>query len=225
MKKMPDNQIAFYQSPEGSVSIEVLYAEENIWLTQKRMAELFGCSTDNISLHLKNFKELRKNLEQHCIPETIFDMTIDDYEDFLDQRRRLMAKKIENFYKNFNNDINDENKDDINDYIALISGGENDSVEFKSSLRWDYNQKNTNKVMEYIIAKTISAFLNSNGGKLLIGVSDDGKILGLENDYKTVKSGNKDGFLLQLTQIINNYLGKEFNHYISIRIIEIDGRD
>ena len=30
MKKMPDNQIAFYQSPEGSVSIEVLYAEENI---------------------------------------------------------------------------------------------------------------------------------------------------------------------------------------------------
>ena len=58
MKKIPDNQIAFYQSPDGSVNIEVLYAEENIWLTQKRMAELFGCSTDNISLHLKNiYKE------------------------------------------------------------------------------------------------------------------------------------------------------------------------
>jgi len=58
MKKIPDNQIAFYQSPDGSVNIEVLYAEENIWLTQKKMAELFGCSTDNISLHLKNiYKE------------------------------------------------------------------------------------------------------------------------------------------------------------------------
>ena len=54
MKKLPDNQIAFYQSPDGSVNIEVLYAEENIWLTQKKMAELFACSTDNISLHLKN---------------------------------------------------------------------------------------------------------------------------------------------------------------------------
>lgn len=54
MKKIPDNQIAFYQSPDGSVNIEVLYAEENIWLTQKKMAELFDCSTDNISLHLKN---------------------------------------------------------------------------------------------------------------------------------------------------------------------------
>lgn len=54
MKKIPDNQIAFYQSPDGSVNIEVLYAEENIWLTQKKMAELFDCSVDNISLHLKN---------------------------------------------------------------------------------------------------------------------------------------------------------------------------
>jgi hypothetical protein len=53
-KKLPDNQIAFYQAPDGSVNIEVLYAEENIWLTQKRMADLFDCSTDNISLHLKN---------------------------------------------------------------------------------------------------------------------------------------------------------------------------
>jgi len=54
VKKLPDNQIAFYQSPDGSVNIEVLYADENIWLTQKRMSELFNCSSDNISLHLKN---------------------------------------------------------------------------------------------------------------------------------------------------------------------------
>ncbi|MDO8487016.1 MAG: hypothetical protein Q7S45_01875 [Candidatus Curtissbacteria bacterium] len=64
IKKLPDNQIAFYQSPDGSVNIEVLFAEENIWLTQKKMAELFDCSTDNISLHLKNIfgeKELDKD--------------------------------------------------------------------------------------------------------------------------------------------------------------------
>ncbi len=41
MKKILDNQIAFYQSPDGSVNIEVMYAEENIWLTQKQIAELF----------------------------------------------------------------------------------------------------------------------------------------------------------------------------------------
>ena len=37
MKKLPDNQIAFYQSPDGSMNIEVLYAEENIWLNQKKI--------------------------------------------------------------------------------------------------------------------------------------------------------------------------------------------
>lgn len=54
MKKIPDNQIAFYQSPDGSINIEVLFAEENIWLTQKKMAELFDTTPQNITMHLKN---------------------------------------------------------------------------------------------------------------------------------------------------------------------------
>ncbi len=53
-KKIPDNQIAFYQSPDGSVNIEVLFAEENMWLTQKRMAGLFDTTTQNVTQHLKN---------------------------------------------------------------------------------------------------------------------------------------------------------------------------
>lgn len=57
-KKISDNQIAFYQSPDGSVNVEVYYAGENIWLTQKRIAKLLDCSSDNVSLHLKNiYKE------------------------------------------------------------------------------------------------------------------------------------------------------------------------
>src|SRR3989338_9789676 len=67
-KKKPDNQIAFYQAPDGAVNIEVLYAEENIWLTQKRMAELFDCSPDNISLHLKNIYS-EDELEQDATTE------------------------------------------------------------------------------------------------------------------------------------------------------------
>jgi len=66
--KTPDNQIAFYQSPDGSVNIEVLYADENIWLTQKRMAELFDCSSDNISLHLKNIFD-QEELKQASVTE------------------------------------------------------------------------------------------------------------------------------------------------------------
>jgi len=59
-KRLPDNQITVYQTPDGKINIEVLYANENIWLSQKRMAELFGCSADNISLHLKNIYQERE---------------------------------------------------------------------------------------------------------------------------------------------------------------------
>jgi len=51
---LPDNKIVFYQSPDGSVNIEVLYAEENVWLTQKKMAELFDTTPQNVTQHLKN---------------------------------------------------------------------------------------------------------------------------------------------------------------------------
>ncbi len=54
MKKILDNQIAFYQSPDGSVNIEVLYVEENIWLSQKKMAELFDVDRSVITKHIKN---------------------------------------------------------------------------------------------------------------------------------------------------------------------------
>ena len=43
-----------YNTPDEDVSIHAVVKDESIWLTQKAMAELFGCSTDNISLHLKN---------------------------------------------------------------------------------------------------------------------------------------------------------------------------
>lgn len=67
-KKLPDNQITVYQTPDGKINIEALYANENIWLPQKRMAELFGCSADNISLHLKNiYKE--KELDESATAE------------------------------------------------------------------------------------------------------------------------------------------------------------
>ena len=58
------NQITIYETDDGKIQIGVLFSDENLWLTQKLMAELFECSVDNISLHLKNIfaeKELDIN--------------------------------------------------------------------------------------------------------------------------------------------------------------------
>ncbi len=64
IKKIKDNEIAFYQSQDGRVNIEVLYDVNNMWLTLRKISELFDCSTDNVSLHIKNIhneNELDKN--------------------------------------------------------------------------------------------------------------------------------------------------------------------
>ena len=48
------HEIVLYQLEDTNVYVNVIFEKETFWMTQKALAELFGCSTDNISLHLKN---------------------------------------------------------------------------------------------------------------------------------------------------------------------------
>lgn len=57
------HSIVLYQTDSTNICVSVCYANETFWLTQKAMAELFGCSPDNISLHLKNIY-VEKELEE-----------------------------------------------------------------------------------------------------------------------------------------------------------------
>ena len=60
---MNESNILLYETEDGEISVDVILKDETIWITQKSMAELFDCSSDNISLHLKNIfndKELDK---------------------------------------------------------------------------------------------------------------------------------------------------------------------
>ena len=76
MDSKAPNNIIFYSTPMGNVKIEVVFDEETFWLTQKRMGELFGCSTDNISLHLKKIF-LDEELSQDSVTEEISATAID----------------------------------------------------------------------------------------------------------------------------------------------------
>lgn len=52
--KQQSTEFLLYTAPNGAIKVEVLLSNENIWLTQKRMAELFGVGVPAISKHLKN---------------------------------------------------------------------------------------------------------------------------------------------------------------------------
>jgi len=99
----------------------------------------------------------------------------------------------------------------------LILAGENDSIEFKSTLRYDLRSKDVNKKLEYVIAKTIAAFMNSDGGNLFIGVDDNQNMLGLADDMSTLSKPNVDGFELHLIEVIKKYIGAGLIPYIKIR--------
>ena len=107
--------------------------------------------------------------------------------------------------------------DTDNEMIQLILAGEGDSVEFKSTLRYDLSTKKINKKLEYTIAKTIAAFLNSEGGNLFIGVDDNKNALGLSNDIETLAKKSIDGFELHLVEVIKKYIGGGFISHIKIK--------
>lgn len=92
---------------------------------------------------------------------------------------------------------------------SIIRNGENEKVEFKSSLRYDFRKGQPNKILEEVIAKSIAGFMNADGGMLLIGVDDRGYLLGLDNDYVTLGKQNRDGFEQRLMLVIADKLGTD----------------
>lgn len=94
--------------------------------------------------------------------------------------------------------------------VEIIQQGESDRVEFKSTLRWNLFSKKKDKAIEKAVLKTLTAFMNSNGGVLIIGVEDNGNILGLEND----QFANSDKLLLHLTYLIKERIGPLFLKYL-----------
>ena len=56
------NNLLIYEDKNGGITVDAIYKDETLWLTQKGMAKVFNCSIDNISLHLKNiFKDEELN--------------------------------------------------------------------------------------------------------------------------------------------------------------------
>jgi hypothetical protein len=132
---------------------------------------------------------------------------MEHFEDFLETRRRSLADDLNSFINNIT-----ETADEIVDVdiLEMIEAGENHNVEFKTTLRYDMRENRVNKMLEDVVLKTIAAFSNGQGGRLIMGVTDDMEVIGLENDYNTLKEGNKDNFELHLRNLINKAYGASF---------------
>ena len=112
----------------------------------------------------------------------------------------------------------DSNMEDI------IRLGEHERSEFKASFRWDTKRRQINKDLEKTIMKTITAFLNSDGGHLFIGVNDQGIPMGLENDFASLPKQDMDGFENHFNNIFNQMIGPEFRRLVKLSFNALGGK-
>lgn len=111
--------------------------------------------------------------------------------------------------------------------LSIILKGETQFVEFKETLSLDVKKSkyvDNYKIIkeahiEGSVIKTIAAFLNSKGGNLFVGVSDDSEIIGLENELKKFHNGSSDKFLLHLNNLINTKFSEIITHLLDIKLI------
>ena len=77
-----------------------------------------------------------------------------------------------------------------------------------------------------VVLKTLAGFLNSpKGGTLLIGVADNGEILGLEKDYQTLKKPNQDGFEQSLITAVAVNLGSDVCQFVHVLFHVVDDKE
>ncbi|RUM47073.1 MAG: hypothetical protein DSY80_01255 [Desulfocapsa sp.] len=103
----------------------------------------------------------------------------------------------------------------------LIKAGESTSLEFKSTMRTNLKSGKAGKEIELAWLKSIVAFMNSDGGILLLGVADDGTILGLEAD----NFANEDKCRLHFKNLLNNHIGAEFTRFISVKLLKVQQKN
>lgn len=159
-------------------------------------------------------------LERQFIPTNPELWELDNYEAFLDRRRRALADAINRMMQKLTTRREELTKPSVRE---LIGAGESQIVEFKSSMRWDVREQQVNKELERVVAKTVVGFLNAEGGTLLIGVADDGTVLGIDDDLRTLARSDRDAFEQKLVNVLGYYVGPQFLQHVAVSFSDVEG--
>jgi hypothetical protein len=151
-------------------------------------------------------QERENTLKWHALPPAWWELP---YEEFLKERRVLMARLVREAYQQLCGHTLAAPSPAVS-VAELLAGGESDSVEFKSTLRTNLHTGQADEKMHLSALKTIAGFLNAKGGTLMIGVADDGKVLGLGADGFP----NEDKMGLHLVNLIRDRIGEIFLPYV-----------
>ena len=111
------------------------------------------------------------------------------------------------------------------DVLALIAHGEGDTIEFKATFKWDLRESRSNRAVEDAALKALAGFMNADGGTLFIGVSDEGEITGLEQDYGILRRKDSDGFAQEVMSAVSLKLGADACRLVHLVFHSVSGKD
>jgi hypothetical protein len=145
--------------------------------------------------------ELDRMYRLHALPPNWEHL---DYQEFLEKRRELIAQVIaEGNATLMVGKIEEDSTTAEFDLSQVVINGESEAVEFKSTLRTNLHTGSKDPRMELAVLKTLAGFLNTNGGMLVVGVSDDGSPVGIHAD----EFENEDKMALHLVDIVKARMG------------------
>jgi hypothetical protein len=164
-----------------------------------------------------SYDQLKKEISEYQLKKELGEYQlkkeIDEYEN---KNKKTVSEET----------VSEEIKHTKKGIADLLKLPESETLEFKSTLKWDIRQEKSNPALVLECVKTIAGFLNNRGGILIVGYDDDNNIVyGLEKDYPfTSKKQNYDGWQQYFINQINDKLGKTINHYFTIDPISYNGK-
>ena len=140
---------------------------------------------------------------------------------YMKGHKTKIMQKLVNRFKKKNPNLFIQRAESPEEVIELINKGEKEKLEFKSTLRTNLYTNQPDKEVERATLKTIAAFLNSEGGTLLVGISDNKEILGIEKDGLQTD----DKFALHFTNLLKEKIGDQYLPYIDSEFTKINNKE
>jgi len=166
-------------------------------------------SIEDFNIKYKNYKENHQSQNYSEDQKIIFE--------------NISLDPTETYYR-FNLDKNINTKYDKMPIEEIIDIGENEFIEFKSSLRWNKNGEKKEE-LEYDVMLAISSFLNTSGGIVIIGIDDNKNVVGINKDYKNLGKRNSDGYELLFSNLLKKYMESNIKQKIRIRFPKYNNLD
>ncbi len=208
-KVIPLFLCSFLNSPYGKTRLELMKQEKGGFIPKlnKEQLKVMKISLPNMSLQKK----------------------ICDFIEKLSMLRKTILKVEENFALNpietktllptIESALNAFNQLSAGDKIkSLIRSGESKILEFKQTFTMDIKTGTRESYISDASLKTVAAFLNTDGGDLLVGVNDKGEIVGVEEEIKKLFGDSNDKYLLHFKNLFKSQLGEQYYPLVNYQL-------